>query len=72
MARETRAGTILQLAVYSDLIAGLQGLTPIAVDLISTQVDAAGQHKRRRFGERLSTNELALFTRRSTPDRKPC
>ena len=41
----------------------LQGLTPIAVDLISTQVDAAGQHKRRRFGERLSSNELALFTR---------
>ena len=40
-----------------------QGLTPITVDLISTQVDAAGQPKRRSFGERLSTNELALFTR---------
>ena len=40
----------------------VQGLTPIAVDLISTS-DAAGQHTRGRFGERLSANELAPFTR---------
>ena len=40
-----------------------QGLVPIAVDAISTQIDAAGATKRRGFGDHLSTNELALFTR---------
>ena len=40
-----------------------QGLTPIIVDLIATQVDAAGVAKSRGIGERLSQVELALFTR---------
>lgn len=40
-----------------------QNLLPISVELISSQVDEAGLTKRRAFGERLSTNELALFTR---------
>lgn len=40
-----------------------QGLTPIAVATISSQVDASGHTRRRGFGERLSTVELALFTR---------
>jgi general secretion pathway protein F len=40
-----------------------QGLTPISVDTIATQLDAAGQTKRSAFGDSLSTNELALFTR---------
>ncbi|WLI89274.1 type II secretion system inner membrane protein GspF [Massilia sp. R2A-15] len=40
-----------------------QGLTPIAVDAIAAQVDAAGVSKSRGFGEKLSQVELALFTR---------
>jgi general secretion pathway protein F len=40
-----------------------QGLVPLKVDAISAQVDAAGVAKSRTFGERLSTTELALFTR---------
>ncbi len=40
-----------------------QGLVPIAVDAITTQLDAAGATRRRGFGDHLSTNELALFTR---------
>ncbi|MEO7579814.1 MAG: type II secretion system inner membrane protein GspF [Massilia sp.] len=40
-----------------------QGLTPLAVDAIAAQVDAAGVAKSRGFGERLSTVEQALFTR---------
>ena len=40
-----------------------QGLTPIIVDAISSQVDAAGVAKSRGFGEKLSQVELALFTR---------
>jgi general secretion pathway protein F len=40
-----------------------QGLTPLAVDAIAAQLDAAGVAKSRGFGERLSTVELALFTR---------
>jgi general secretion pathway protein F len=40
-----------------------QGLTPLRVEAISAQVDASGKTKRRGFGERLSTTELALFTR---------
>jgi len=45
----------------SDLRA--QGLTPLKVEAISAQVDASGKTMRRGFGERLSTTELALFTR---------
>jgi general secretion pathway protein F len=40
-----------------------QGLVPIAVDAIAAQLDAAGQTRARAFGDHLSTNELALFTR---------
>jgi general secretion pathway protein F len=40
-----------------------QGLVPIKVDAIATQVDASGATSRRGFGEKLSTTELALFTR---------
>jgi general secretion pathway protein F len=40
-----------------------QGLTPLKVEAISAQVDASGKATRRGFGERLSTTELALFTR---------
>jgi general secretion pathway protein F len=40
-----------------------QGLVPLKVDAISAQVDASGMAKSRGFGERLSTTELALFTR---------
>jgi general secretion pathway protein F len=40
-----------------------QGLTPLAVDPIAAQVDAAGVSKSRGFGEKLSQVELALFTR---------
>jgi general secretion pathway protein F len=39
------------------------GLVPLKVDAITAQVDAAGVAKSRGFGERLSTTELALFTR---------
>jgi len=38
-------------------------LAPIAVDAITTQVDESGKTKVRAFGDHLSTNELALFTR---------
>lgn len=48
-------------AARADLRA--QGLTPIAVDAISAQVDASGEAKRSAFGEKLSQVELALFTR---------
>ncbi len=40
-----------------------QGLTPLSVDAIAAQVDAAGVEKSRGFGERLSQVELSLFTR---------
>ena len=40
-----------------------QGLTPLMVEAIAAQVDAAGVEKGRAFGERLSQVELALFTR---------
>ena len=40
-----------------------QGLLPITVEAIAQQTDAAGNPQRRRFGERLSTIEIALFTR---------
>ncbi len=48
-------------AARSDLRS--QGLVPIMVDAIATQVDELGQAKSRVFGDRLSTTELALFTR---------
>lgn len=40
-----------------------QKLTPITVDMISAQVDAAGASKKQILGDKLSTVELALFTR---------
>ncbi|MBI5429357.1 MAG: type II secretion system inner membrane protein GspF [Nitrosomonadales bacterium] len=40
-----------------------QGLTPISVDTIANQIDAAGTTQSSAFGNRLSTVELALFTR---------
>ena len=40
-----------------------QGLVPLKVDAIAAQVDASGMARSRGFGERLSTTELALFTR---------
>ncbi|WP_426195464.1 type II secretion system inner membrane protein GspF [Massilia sp. DWR3-1-1] len=40
-----------------------QGLTPITVDAIASQLDAAGVARSRGFGEKLSQVELALFTR---------
>jgi len=40
-----------------------QGLVPITVDAIATQLDETGQAKRSAFGDHLSTVELALFTR---------
>lgn len=40
-----------------------QGLTPIEVSAIAAQIDGAGNLHKRRFGERLSNVELALFTR---------
>ncbi|MGV7208184.1 type II secretion system inner membrane protein GspF [Oxalobacteraceae bacterium A2-2] len=39
------------------------GLVPLKVDAIAAQVDASGATRRRGLGERLSTVELALFTR---------
>jgi general secretion pathway protein F len=48
-------------AARADLRA--RDLAPIAVDPITTQVDAAGKTRVRAFGDHLSTNELALFTR---------
>jgi general secretion pathway protein F len=40
-----------------------QGLVPVAVDAIASQLDESGQARRRAFGDRLSTIELSLFTR---------
>ena len=40
-----------------------QGLTPLNVEAITAQVDASGVTRARGIGERLSQNELALFTR---------
>ncbi|HZX26641.1 MAG TPA: type II secretion system inner membrane protein GspF [Telluria sp.] len=48
-------------AARSDLRA--QGLTPVAVDAITGQVDASGAVRQRGLGERLSQVELTLFTR---------
>ena len=48
-------------AARSDL--RTQGLVPIAVDAIASQLDESGQTRRRGFSDRLSTVELSLFTR---------
>jgi general secretion pathway protein F len=48
-------------AARSDLRS--QGLIPIMVDAIAAQVDDTGKASKRAFGDKLSTNELALFTR---------
>jgi len=48
-------------AARSDLRA--QGLVPININAITTQVDDAGVTRRSAFGNRLSTVELAQFTR---------
>ncbi len=48
-------------AARSDLRA--QGLLPITVNGIAAQVDELGQARRSAFGDKLSTQELALFTR---------
>jgi general secretion pathway protein F len=48
-------------AARSDLRA--QGLVPLVVDAIAAQVDELGQARSRAFGDKLSTTELALFTR---------
>jgi general secretion pathway protein F len=48
-------------AARSDL--RTQGLVPIKVDAITSQVDESGKTRRVSFGDKLSTNELALFTR---------
>jgi general secretion pathway protein F len=41
----------------------VQGFTPLSVEAIAAQLDDQGVAKRRGFGERLTQNELALFTR---------
>ncbi len=48
-------------AARSDL--RTQGLVPIAVDAITAQIDETGKAQKRSFGDKLSTVELALFTR---------
>jgi general secretion pathway protein F len=48
-------------AARSDL--RTQGMVPISVDEITTQLDEAGNARRGVFRDRLSTTELALFTR---------
>lgn len=48
-------------AARADLRA--QGLTALAVEAIAAELDASGAARGRRFGERLSSAELALFTR---------
>jgi len=48
-------------AARSDLRA--QGLVPVSVESIHSQTDASGGKKRGLFAERLSSVELALFTR---------
>ena len=40
-----------------------RGLVPLVVDAITGQIDEAGNVRARRFGDKLSTNELSLFTR---------
>ncbi|MGI4938103.1 MAG: type II secretion system F family protein, partial [Janthinobacterium lividum] len=40
-----------------------QGLVPITVEAIAAQLDDLDQARKRGFGDRLSTNELSLFTR---------
>lgn len=40
-----------------------QGLVPLKVEAIAGQVDASGKVRRRSFGDKLSTAEIALITR---------
>jgi general secretion pathway protein F len=64
VAGATRKGVVnadSARAARSDLRA--QGMVPIAVDAIAAQIDELGQARRSAFGDRLSTTELALFTR---------
>jgi general secretion pathway protein F len=48
-------------AARADLRA--RGLLPLTVDAIAGQLDASGKVRARRFGDKLSTVELSLFTR---------
>lgn len=48
-------------AARADLRA--RGLLPLAVDIITGQLDASGKLRARSFGDKLSTVELSLFTR---------
>ena len=48
-------------AARSDLKS--QGLVPLTVEAISGQVDESGKVRRRSFGDKLSTTELAMVTR---------
>ena len=48
-------------AARADLRA--RGLVPLAMDAIADQLNASGKLRARRFGDKLSTVELALFTR---------
>ena len=48
-------------AARADLRA--RGLVPLGVEAITGQLDANGQVRARRFGDKLSTVELSLFTR---------
>jgi len=48
-------------AARADLRA--RGLLPLAVDIITGQLDASGKLRARSFGDKLSTTELSLFTR---------
>lgn len=48
-------------AARADLRA--RGLVPLVIDAITGQLDTAGKVRARRFGDKLSTVELALFTR---------
>ena len=48
-------------AARADLRA--RGLVPLGVEAITGQLDASGQVRARRFGDKLSTVELSLFTR---------
>lgn len=61
---ETRKGVVnadSARAARTDLRG--RGLVPLVVDAITGQVDEAGNVRARRFGDKLSTNELSLFTR---------
>jgi len=46
LATETRAGTILQLCVYSELLAGLQEVSPVAAYVVAPHHDFEPEHHR--------------------------